>query len=89
MFQISNTITKHNSKCLLTLKANRWQQKQCEIQLLFQENECSPLPRPYFTSFFRFTVVISLSGDGKAMTFFLSESVQHKDTFDIATVIYG
>lgn len=40
----------------------------------------TPLPKPYFTSFFRFTVEISLSGDGKALSFFLSESVQHKDT---------
>lgn len=39
----------------------------------------TPLPRPYFTSFFRFTVVISLSGDGKALSFFLNESVQQKD----------
>lgn len=44
--------------------------------------ECiyTPLPRPYFTSFFRFTVETSLSGDGKALSFFLRESEEHKDT---------
>lgn len=36
---------------------------------------CVSLPRPYLASFFRFTVVISLSGDGKALSFFLNESV--------------
>lgn len=46
------------------------------------------LPRPYFTSFFRFTVVISLSGEGKAFSFFFSESVQQKETFIISTGIY-
>ena len=54
--------------------AEKWEQRGCEIELLFS-GKCSP--RPYFTSFFRFTVVISLSGDGKAMSFFLSESAQH------------
>lgn len=36
---------------------------------------CTSLPRPYLASFFRFTVVISLSGDGTALSFFLNESV--------------
>lgn len=36
---------------------------------------CTSLPRPYLASFFRFTVVISLSGAGKAQSFFLNESV--------------
>lgn len=51
----------------------------CEKGLLFKENVYTHLPRPYFASFFSFTVVISLSGDGKALSFFLSESVQQKD----------
>lgn len=39
-----------------------------------------PSPRPYFTSFFRFTVETSLSGDGKALSFFFRESEEHKYT---------
>lgn len=40
----------------------------------------TPVPRPYFTSFFRCTVETSLSGDGKALSFFFRESEEHKDT---------
>ncbi len=35
-------------------------------------------PSPYLTSFFRFTVCISRSGEGKACTFFFKESVGGK-----------
>lgn len=40
-------------------------------------------PRPYFTSFFRLTVVISLSGEGMALSFFLRESVQRRENAGI------
>lgn len=37
------------------------------------------LPRPYFTSFFRCIVVSSLSGDGKALSFFFNESIRNNE----------
>lgn len=49
---------------------------------------CTSLPRPYLASFFRFTVVISLSGDGKALSFFLNESVQHRNTIQFYSILY-
>lgn len=43
------------------------------------KNANADSPSPYFTSFFRLTVVISLSGDGMALSFFLRESVQRRE----------
>lgn len=43
------------------------------------ENTNDDSPSPYLTSFFRLTEVISLSGDGMALSFFFRESVQCRE----------